>query len=304
MNIFLAGASGYVGLRVLQDLVAAGHDVVALVHSDRSADDIVRINRKVTVVKGDVSNPGDMLKAVSLGIDVLIYLPGLLREFPGKSITFRSVHVDGVRNLLAAARQSGVTRWIQMSALGVGANSATGYYQTKWEAEQLVRASNIDWTILRPSLIFDDRPRKQHNFVDELAKAIKTAPFIPIIGDGTFLFQPVSVDDVSQTIVQSLAKPETIGKTYEIGGMEKITYRELVLTIAHAMGTKKPPVRIPLWLMMMLGRFPFFPISRGEVVMLSAGNYVHDPNEERTWREMFVLPMKRFSESVPKSLAK
>ncbi len=307
MNIFLAGASGYVGSRVLEDLLVADHHVVALVHSDRSSDEIARRNPEVTIVKGNVSNAESMLTAVPRDIDAIIYLPGLLREFPGKSITFRSVHVEGVRNLLAAATQAGVTRWIQMSALGVGANSMTGYYRTKWEAEQLVRTSNLDWTILRPSLIFDDRPRKQHNFVDEVAKAIRMAPFVPIIGDGTFLFQPASVDDVSQTIVQSLAKPETIGKTYEIGGPDMMAYRELVILIAHAMGSKKPPIHIPIWVISsvahLLGRFPFFPISLDEVLMLKSGNYVHNPKDAQEWRDTFTLPMKKLSDSLAKALS-
>jgi uncharacterized protein YbjT (DUF2867 family) len=299
MRIFLAGASGFAGVRVLEDLVAAGHEVVALAHSERSLRDIAARFPSVTIVKGDVGLPGDMLRAVPSGTDAIIYLPGLLREFPRKGITFRAVHVEGVRNLLAVAKRSGVTRWIQMSALGAAPNASTEYYRTKWEAEELVRASGLDWTILRPSLIFDDRPRREHNFVAEVAKAIRMTPFVPILGSGKFLFQPVSLDDVSQTIVQSLVKRETIGKIYEIGGPEKMTYRELVLTIARMIGTKKPAVRIPLWLVMLLGRLPWFPISTDEVVMMRDGNYVQDPNEERKWQDEFELPMKRFGNSYP-----
>lgn len=306
MNIFLAGASGFVGSRVLADLVSAGHQVTALVHSKRSLEEIARADPKVTVVQGDVSRLDEMLRAVPHSTEAIIYLPGLLREFPRKGISFRAVHVEGVRNLLAAAKQVGATRWIQMSALGAASVSSTSYYRTKWEAEELVRASGLDWTILRPSLIFDDRPRREHNFVQEIAKAIHMAPIVPILGDGKFLFQPVSVDDVSKTIVQVLTKPETIGKTYEIGGPEKISYRELVTTIARAMGTKKPAIKIPLWfitsLARLLGRFPWFPITVDEIAMLQNGNYVRDPQEDQQWRDTFDVPMKRFSECAKKAL--
>jgi len=245
-----------------------------------------------------------MLRAVPNGTEAIIYLPGLLREFPRKGITFRAVHVEGVRNLLAAAKRSGATRWIQLSALGARRmtdhppNAQTGYYRTKWEAEELVSASGLSWTILRPSLIFDDRPRTQHNFVDEIAKAIRMAPFVPILGNGKFILQPVSLDDVSQTIVQSLAKPQTIGKIYEVGGPEKITYRELVTKITQAMGSKKPTIKIPLSLLMsfarLFGPFAWFPITVDQIIMLRDGNYVHDPNEDRKWQATFDLPMKKF----------
>lgn len=298
MKIFLAGASGFVGERVLKDLLFAGHEVTALVHSQRSFEEIVTSNPNVKVFIGDVTSAEEMLRAIPSGTQAVIYLPGLLREFPHKGLTFRAVHVDGVRNLLAAASNAGARRWIQMSALGARPKDAAPYYRTKWEAEELVRASGLDWTILRPSLIFDDRPRRQHNFVDEIAKAIHTAPFVPILGKGQFLLQPVSVDDVSQTILQSLSKPETLGKTYEIGGPEKLTYRQVVLTIAQAMSTKKPPIKIPLWAIMfvarLLDRFSWFPITRDEIMMLRDGNYIHDPNEEPNWRETFDVPMKRF----------
>jgi len=308
MKIFLAGASGFVGERVLNDLLSAGHEVTTLVHSDRSMEEIAGTKPEVRVVKGDVTRIDQMLRAVPEGTQAVIYLPGLLREFPRQGITFRSVHVEGVTNILTAASQSGATRWIQMSALGAVANASTGYYRTKWEAEERIRTSGLEWTILRPSLIFDDRPRRQHNFVDEIAKAIRMAPFVPILGSGTFLLQPVSVDDVSQTIVQSLLKPETIGKIYEIGGPEKMTYRQVVLLIANAMGSKKPAIKIPLWAMMflarLLDRFSWFPITRDEILMLRDGNYVRDPAEDRKWREAFELPLKQFSESLSSALHK
>ncbi|HZK76067.1 MAG TPA: NAD(P)H-binding protein, partial [Candidatus Kapabacteria bacterium] len=262
----------------------------------------------VKMITGDVTNAKEMLRAMPNGTQAVIYLPGVLREFPRKGVTFRSVHVEGVRNLLAAAKAVGASRWIQMSALGARPDGATEYYRTKWEAEGLVRTSGLDWTILRPSLIFDDRPRHQHNFVDEIANAIRMAPFVPILGKGDFLLQPVSADDVSQTIVQSLSKPESFGKIYEMGGPEKLTYRETLLIIASAIGTKKPPIKIPLWGIMsiarLLGRFSWFPITLDEILMLRGGNYVQDPEEDRNWRETFDLPMRKFSECIPGALRK
>lgn len=224
MHIFLPGASGFVGERVLNDLLAAGYEVTALTHSERSRSELQRRHPALNAASGDVASENDILRAMPAEIDAVVYLPGLLREFPRQAITFRGVHVEGVRNTLAAAKRAGVRRWIQLSALGTQANSATEYFRTKFDAEQLVQASGLEWTILRPALIFDDEPRRQHNFVEEVAKAIRMAPFVPILGSGKYLLQPVSLEDVSQTILQSLSKPATIGKIFEMGGPEKMTY--------------------------------------------------------------------------------
>jgi uncharacterized protein YbjT (DUF2867 family) len=296
MTIFLAGASGFIGERVLDDLLRAGHSVTAHVHSDRSREAFQAKYPNLEIVQADLSRPNQVSGIVRKGTEAIIYLPGLLRE--GKGLTFEGMHVTGVQNVLAEAKHVGARRWIQMSALGAGPSGSTAYYKTKWRAEELVRQSALDWTIARPSLVFDDRPRRQHNFVGELVSAIKSAPIVPILGNGKFLLQPVSVDDISQTVVQSLSKPETIGKTYDIGGAKKMTYFEIITAIATAMGTRKPRVHIPIFVIKtvagVLDWLPFFPITRDQIQMLVEGNYVRDEKREREWRETFDLPMKPF----------
>ena len=308
VNIFLPGASGFVGQRVLNDLLSAGHTVTALVHSARSKSRLASHYPGLSIAPGDVSHADEILRALPAGTEAVVYLPGLLREFPNKGITFRKVHVEGVQNVLSAAKQQGVRRWIELSALGAGPNPSTAYYRTKLEAEELVRSSGLDWTILRPSLIFDDRPRSEHNFVGEVARAIRIAPFIPILGSGAFRLQPISLDDVSQAIVQALAEPETFGNIYKLGGPETLTYREVVLWIADAMGSKKAAIQIPLWEILAmarrLDRFTWFPISTDEITMLRNGNYVHDPADNQKVRETFDLPMKRFSDCIGLALKK
>lgn len=300
MTIFLAGASGFVGERVLDDLVAAGHTVIAHVHSDRSREAIATKYSGTKVVQCDMAIADEVGGIIPDGVETVIWLPGLLRESNGE--TFERVHVDGVRNLLADAKRAGVRRWIEMSALGVGPDAKQKYYETKWRAEEMVRVSGLAWTIMRPSLIFDDRPRRQHNFVGEIAKAIRMAPFVPILGIGEFLLQPISVDDVSETIIQSLSNIATIEKTFELGGPEKLTYKEVILRIARAMGAKKLALHIPMWFMLsaarLLQRFPWFPITVDELRMLTAGNYIKNAERDRDWRETFDLPMKRFDESA------
>jgi uncharacterized protein YbjT (DUF2867 family) len=302
MRIFLAGASGYVGSRVLDDLLAKDHEVTAHAHTDRSRQELLRKHPSLQVALGDVADAEAMLRAVPLGIEAVIYLPGLLREFPRKGISFQKAHVEGCRNLMAAGKRAGVRRWIELSALGAGPGAKTPYFRTKWEAEEHVRSSGLNWTILRPSVIVDDRPSHRKNFVGEIANVIRELPFIPVLGSGKYRLQPVSLDDVSQTIVQSLEKPETVGKTYEIGGPEKLRYIEIVQIIAIAMGIKKPRLHLPMWLCEVLA-FPFqtftwFPFTVDQLVMLKEENIVKNATKDREWRETFDLPMKRYEECV------
>jgi NADH dehydrogenase len=308
MHILLPGASGFVGSRVLEDLLAAGHRITAIASSERSSRELTTRYPGVGVVIGDVSSEAAMRVIEPGPIDAVVYLPGLLREFPSKGITFEGVHVQGVRNLIAVAKRLGAMRWIEMSALGVGLNAKTGYYRTKWQAEELVRASGLEWTIVRPSVVFDDRPTRRMNFVNELASIIRKAPLIPILGRGDYRMQPISLDDVSQTIVQSLGNPATIGKIYEMGGPEKLSYVEIARAIARAQGSRKPLIHIPFALVLpvvqLFQRFAFFPLTMDQIVMLKEENVVNDPKTEQEWLETFELPRKRFEESLRKYFAR
>ncbi len=285
MKIFLPGASGFVGHRVLHDLRARGHEVVAPSHRE-----------------ADISNFDDMLRAVPEGTEAIVYLPGLLREFPRKGLTFERIHVQGVRNLVKVAKENGIRRWIELSALGARPNASTPYFRTKFEAEELIRKSGLDFTVLRPSVIFDSRPTSRKHFVGELAKAIRQLPFLPILGDGHYRMQPVSLEDVSQSICQSLDKPETIGKTFELGGPDRLSYREIVRTIGRAMKKKKLELKIPMSLAnnaaRLLGRFEFFPFTVGELTMMKEENIIKEQKYYADWQKTFALANLAFTPEI------
>lgn len=307
MNILLTGPTGFVGARILEDLHTAGHTITALAHSRTSLAEIQRIAPGANVVIGDVSDPFEMRDIVPNGTEAIIYLPGLLREDKRRRLTFQRVHVEGVRNLLEEARRIGATRWVHMSALGVRPDAPTKYFSTKWQAEELVRSSAMAWTIVRPSYIFDDRPTKRMNFVSELANVVRSSPLVPVPGDGSYRAQPVSLDDVSQTIVQSLSNSATSGGTYSFGGPEVLTYDDMIHAIARALNLRRTLVHIPIGIMAALaetlGRFPFFPITGDQLQMLTEENFVRDTADITEWQQTFELPLKRFAESITRALA-
>ena len=304
MKILLAGASGFVGTEVTKVLVERGHDLTVLLHSDKAVAHFNTLFPKVSTVVVDVTNPASVheLAGKIAAPEAIIYLPGLIREFPSKGITFQGVHVEGVRNLIALAQKLGVKRWLQMSALGAAANSTTGYFKTKWEAEQLVRASKLDWTIFRPSVVFGEEPTTQMNFVGELAGVIRSAPFIPVFGDGKYRMQPIALSVVAKAFVDALELPAAIGNSYDLGGPDKIEYTYIMKMIAHALGKKKPVLHIPFFfieiLAGLLGGFSFFPISRDQLTMLKLENIVPDPAQERAFKATFNPRQTRLQEGL------
>ncbi|MDX2495269.1 MAG: complex I NDUFA9 subunit family protein, partial [Desulfuromusa sp.] len=219
MKVFITGGSGFVGREIIQQLLAANHSVRALV---RTADSLNNFNGIETVL-GDTTHPATLRDQLS-GCDAVIHLVGIIREFPGKGITFKKLHAESTENMLQAAEEQGVKRYLQMSANGTRENSVTDYHKTKWVAEEMVRQSNLDWTIFRPSLIYGS----EDQFINMLAQLIRYLPVVPVMGDGQYQLQPVSVIDVATGFVTALDKPETSTKTYQCCGSEAFSYDQLL----------------------------------------------------------------------------
>jgi NADH dehydrogenase len=292
MKVFVTGASGFVGKEVMQQLVAAGHVVRALVRAG-SADKLA-VLENVEVHPGDVTDTASLSGALA-GCDAAIHLVGIIREFPGRGITFKKLHVEATGNMLAAAAEQGVSRFLHMSSNGTRVNGTTGYHRTKWQAEELVRGSNLKWTIFRPSLIFG--PGSE--FVRMLADLIRKLPVVPVLGDGKYRMQPVAVEQVAESFVKALDKRETIGATYQLGGGESYSYDEILDLTAGAMGKEQvTKIHQPLFMIKPMVRllqgFEQFPITEDQLQMLIEGN-VCDPGE---WARTFGLKPLSYASGI------
>lgn len=292
MKIFLTGGTGFVGSEVLRQLVAAGHVVRALVR--KGSETRLAMTENVEIHAGDVTDAGSLVGALE-GCDAVIHLVGIIREFPASGITFEKLHVEATRNVLKAAREQAVQRYLHMSSNGTREHSNTGYHSTKWRAEKLVHDSGMQWTIFRPSLIFG--PGSE--FIEILTKLIRQAPVIPVIGDGQYRMQPVSVTEVADSFVKALKMPGTIGATYHLGGGASYSYDEILDLTAQAMGHQKTAkIHQPLFMIKpmvkMLQGNTRFPITSDQLTMLIEGN-VCDNND---WVNDFGLEPQNYARGI------
>jgi uncharacterized protein YbjT (DUF2867 family) len=302
MNVMVTGATGYVGHSIVKTLLEAGHSVVAVSRSGAksrtaSGKDLGTVPG-ARYLAGDVAS-GAGLKEAAQGCDAVINLVGIIAERGDQ--TFKRIHVEGTRNVLEAARSAGAKRYVQMSALGAALGAASQYSATKFEAEELVRASGLEWTIFRPSLVFgvgDD-------FFGRVLKNLVGTPVVPQIGDGSFPFRPVWVGDVAQCFAQALTNPVTVGQVYELVGPREYTFRQLLDLEMQTLGMKKPVVPAPIFLMdiavplmQILG--PLAPITRDQYAMLKAGNTA-DPTK---MQQTFTLESRSLETELPRVLGK
>lgn len=275
MRVAIIGGTGFVGSYIVDALLEQGHQPRLLVRSDRPQPD------QREIVEGDVGNE-TALKTLAHGCDAIIYNIGILREFPDKGITFQALQYEGAKRAIDAAKYAGVKRFLLMSANGVKPEG-TAYQRTKFQAEEALKASSLEWTILRPSVIFGD-PRKRMEFATQLYRDIVASPmpaplFHPGVlpfGAGTMQMSPVHVQDVAAVFVDCLTRAESIGKTYRLGGPDDLSWKEILKTIAKATNKSSFGLPVPAWAVKMVARIferlEDFPITRDQITMLMEGN--------------------------------
>lgn len=292
MKVFLTGGTGFVGSEVLRQLLSAGHSVRALVRE--GSEDKLAATDGVEVHHGDVTDAASLAGGLQ-GCDAVIHLVGIIREFPDRGVTFEKMHVKATENVLQEAEKQGVKRYLHMSSNGTRERGNTGYHRTKWQAEERVRKSNLDWTIFRPSLIF--APGSE--FVHMLSEVIRRLPIVPVIGDGKYRMQPVALGEVACSFVKALEMPETTGKIYHLGGSESYSYDEVLDLTSQAMGKGSvTKIHQPLFMIKPMIRVmqscEHFPITSDQLTMLIEGN-VCDPTE---WQEAFGLKATSYAEGI------
>lgn len=268
MRVFVTGGTGFVGPAIVRALLAARHEVTALVHRSRGT---LPEHPQLRTVQGDVTDAASFAPHLA-GHDAVIHLVALRR---GRPEEFERLHVQATRHVLAAAKAAGARRFLHMSAHGVE-RRGTPYQRTKLQAEELVQGSGLAWTIFRPTFVSGPAEGEAEGFDQEFARIARAAPVLPNFAGGAFLLQPVAKRDVALAFVRALDEPKADHQVYVLAGAEAITWRQYLGRLNEALGLKRPLAPVPalaiLPLASLLGRFSWFPASHDELQMLFEGH--------------------------------
>jgi uncharacterized protein YbjT (DUF2867 family) len=271
MQVAVVGATGFVGRHVVPELVRQGHRVVAV--SRRGEMLAAWPADAVRPAAADVES-GAGLAAAFAGAEAVVHLAAIPRETRGR--TFDNVNVAGTGRVVAAAEAAGVRRIVHLSVLGAVDDPELRYLRSKWQGEELVRRSSLEWVILRPSLLFGEGD----GFFNLIRVTLTWwSPGVVVIpGDGSARFQPLSVDDLAVAVGICLQDPARSGRTYEIGGPAHVTYREIVDRVMEVTGKRRIKLPMPIPLISALTAvtdkvLPIFPVSHDQIRSLRTDNF-------------------------------
>ena len=294
MRVLLTGGTGFVGSGVRRELKALGHDVRILARP--SSVGKLDAREGVEVMVGDVLDTHACLRATT-DCDAIAHLVGIRREFPQEGITYEAMHTEATYAIVDAARRNGVQRVVYLSSLGARADAPSGYHRTKAEAEEILRASGMRFTIFRPSIIFGPGD-EFHPLMADLVHR----PIVPVIDGGRALIQPVAHRNVVGPIARSLTMPETQGKVYEIGGPERMAFVDIMYKVARHYGvwpnTVSVSSRFAKPMVKFAQRFRGFPLTLDELYMLLEDNVC----DSTAFTSTFGVKLDSYEDKIPSLL--
>lgn len=226
MRVLVTGASGFLGTAIAAALLAAGHRVVACVHR-RAAPLPAGVDTVAVDYMRDVA--AEAWRPRLAGVDAAINCVGILREH--RHASFASLHDLAPRALFSACEQTGVRRVIQISALGADAGATGRYHRSKKAADDALRSSALDWTIVQPSLVFGAR-----GYSTRLLLALASLPLLPVPGPGDQVVQPVHVDDLATLVLRLVTERGAVRETVAAVGADAVSLGDLLVAYRHALG--------------------------------------------------------------------
>ena len=288
-DILLIGGNGFVGRVIAAQLQLAGYSVLVPTGHLAAAREL-RMLPKVHIEEADI-HEFDELQGLCGRVKAngaVINLVGVLHDKPAQPYgkVFKSAHVGLPKNIITAMQMHGLKRYLHMSALGADSQGPSMYQRSKGDGEAAVKASNLNWTIFRPSVIFG----AQDQFINLFSKLTKLFPALPLANHQA-QFQPVSVEDVATAFVQALSMPKTIHQTYDLVGPKVYTMKEIVELAARKAKTSCAIISVPAFVGYLQAlAFEFLPgptlMSRDNIASMQSPNILL-PNSVDALTEVF-----------------
>jgi len=290
MKVALIGGTGYVGSYIIDELIDHDH-VPRLLVRDGSEHKVTQ-PEKCEIINGDIEDDEAIGQTLD-DCDAVIYLIALIREFPSRGLTNEKLQFKGSKRVAEIAEEKGVKRFLLMSALGADPNpNGSKYMQAKHLAEQSIKNTGLNWTIIRPSSLFGDpRGGERPEFcmmLDKLMLNLIPYPkFLPFpapsfftgmnpLDAGDYALSMIHVKDIASVFVKILADEGSMKQTIEIGGNREVTWNEIVTSIAKVTGRKVIMVPAPFFVISfiagILDRFKWFPAGKDQLNDLVKGS--------------------------------
>lgn len=271
--IVVFGGTGFLGRVLVRALLEDGLRVRVVA---RRAGDAAALfagpgRTQPELVAADIRDTAGIAEALT-GADAAVNAVGLYHERAGE--TFAAVHEEGAAGLAGAAKEAGCGRLVLISGIGADPASPSSYVRSRARGERLVRAAFPEATILRPSALYGP----EGGLLTSLAQLTALLPAFPLFGDGSRRLQPVHVADVVQAVQAVLADPECVGRCYELGGADAVSYRALVERVLAAQGRRRFLLPLPFaawhFLAALAAPLPNPPVTRHQLALMARDNVV------------------------------
>ena len=269
MKIAITGGTGFVGRHLAEELLAAGHEVVLISRTARRTDATEKNRAAETRVASDLSDVRVLASAFA-GCEAVAHCAGINREIGSQ--TFQRIHVEGTRHVVEAAQLAGVRRIALMSFLRARPDCGSQYHESKWAAEEIVRGSGLDYTIVKAGMVYG---RGDH-MLDHLSHAFHTLPILATVGFRQKAIRPLAIEDLIRVLEAALVEGRLARKTITITGAEELFLSDAARRVATVLGRRVWIFPAPLWFHYALARAAELTmkvplVARAQVRILSEG---------------------------------
>jgi uncharacterized protein YbjT (DUF2867 family) len=290
-RVLVTGADGFLGRHLVPRLISRGHRVRAVSREGpvRPGFDSPGIEWRLA----DLTNR-ESLSGIAAGCDRVVHLAGRFEARGGTSLGRE--HGTGTRNLVWEIRKTDVERIVFVSALGASPDAGE-FFRTKFEAEDVVMAADLDFVILRPSVVYGPGD----HFTTPIVRILDALPVFPMLGDGTFELQPLAVEDMVDVLTQAIESRDVACRTLNLAGPERLSFVRIIRVLAETIGRSRPIIPFPVALARPVSRVAArlglpSPFSTAQLDILRFGSVL--PTDENPVRTVFHLKPLPFADAV------